>query len=337
MEELARGALEGSRASLEQMVAALQGDIFGLALRMLGSREDAEDATREILIRIVTRLSRFDFRSRLSTWACWIAVNYVLDFMRRAGEKRTMRFEQLGADVVAAISPEAPSETEHSLFGRGGKDRLHLGDAPMSRCRAPRGLHSGRDHGGLRPASGRGVAHFRGALTQAAAKGAWPPCRHFSGIIADLYPTTPRAGATGKSRPHCEQAVCRPHRRGLPQGLHSRSCGRECARWKRLAGRSRYIASASLLPRRWTSPGGWSPSLTRILCKPAEPDRDPFGLASERYRPTLEPASVKTQAIGPTLRSATPVRSELAVRSSFNAENRTLGGFQQADGLKYDG
>jgi RNA polymerase sigma factor (sigma-70 family) len=116
LEGLARLALEGSRASLEQMVVALQGDIFGLALRMLGNRADAEDATQEILIRIVTRLSQFDFRSRLKTWAYRIAVNYVLDLRKSAGEKRTMPFEQLGADVVAAISPEAPSETERSLL-----------------------------------------------------------------------------------------------------------------------------------------------------------------------------------------------------------------------------
>lgn len=43
---------------------------------MLWNREDAEDATQEILVRTVTRLAQFDFRSKLKTWVYRIAVNY---------------------------------------------------------------------------------------------------------------------------------------------------------------------------------------------------------------------------------------------------------------------
>jgi DNA-directed RNA polymerase specialized sigma24 family protein len=68
LEDLARRALEGDRDALDRLVHALQGDLFALALRMLWNREDAEDATQEILIRIVARLSQFEFRSRVKTW-----------------------------------------------------------------------------------------------------------------------------------------------------------------------------------------------------------------------------------------------------------------------------
>lgn len=47
-------AAEG-QARLETPAGA---DIYGLALRMLWNREDAEDATQEILVRVVTRLSQ---------------------------------------------------------------------------------------------------------------------------------------------------------------------------------------------------------------------------------------------------------------------------------------
>jgi RNA polymerase sigma factor (sigma-70 family) len=116
LEELARLALEGSRPSLEQLVVALQGDIFGLALRMLGDREDAEDATQEILIRIVTRLSQFDFRSRLKTWAYRVAVNCILDFRKTPEERRRPGFGQLAGAVVAGISQDSPAETERSIL-----------------------------------------------------------------------------------------------------------------------------------------------------------------------------------------------------------------------------
>jgi len=65
LEDVARRAVDGDRGALDSLVQALQGDIYGLALRMLWNREGAEDATQEILVRVVTRLSQFDFRSRL--------------------------------------------------------------------------------------------------------------------------------------------------------------------------------------------------------------------------------------------------------------------------------
>ena len=79
LEDLARQAIGGDRDALDRLVRALQGDVYGLALRMLWNREDAEDATQAILVRTVTRLAQFDFRSRLKTWVYRIAVNYVLD------------------------------------------------------------------------------------------------------------------------------------------------------------------------------------------------------------------------------------------------------------------
>lgn len=101
---------------MEQLVAAIQGDIYSVALRMLGNRQDAEDATQEILIRIVTRLSQFDFRSKLKTWAYRIAVNYVLDFKKSPAERLKPSFRQFAGDLVAGISKDSPSETERSLF-----------------------------------------------------------------------------------------------------------------------------------------------------------------------------------------------------------------------------
>ena len=60
LEDLARQAIGGDREALDLLVRALQGDVYGLALRMLWNREDAEDATQEILVRTVTRLAQFD-------------------------------------------------------------------------------------------------------------------------------------------------------------------------------------------------------------------------------------------------------------------------------------
>jgi DNA-directed RNA polymerase specialized sigma24 family protein len=48
LEELVRRARGGDAAALEQVVRAVQDDVFGLALRMLGHADDARDAAQEV-------------------------------------------------------------------------------------------------------------------------------------------------------------------------------------------------------------------------------------------------------------------------------------------------
>ena len=106
VEDLARQAVEGDRHALEQVVTNLQRDVYGLAIRMLWNREDAEDATQEILVRVVTRLAQFDFRSRLRTWVYRIAVNYVIDVKKSPVERMKLSFEAFGEDLAEGLSDE---------------------------------------------------------------------------------------------------------------------------------------------------------------------------------------------------------------------------------------
>lgn len=116
LEELARTALDGDQDALDRLVRALQGDVYGLALRMLWNREDAEDATQEILVRTVTRLSQFDFRSKLKTWVYRIAVNYILDLKRSPVERMKLTFERFAADLAEGLSSDGSTDGERSLL-----------------------------------------------------------------------------------------------------------------------------------------------------------------------------------------------------------------------------
>ena len=116
LEELARRALSGNRETLEQLVTALQGDVYGVAIRMLWNREDAEDATQEILVRVVTRLAQFDGRSRLKTWVYRIAVNYILDVKKSPVERMRLSFKAFSDDLATGLSDDGPGDTERSLL-----------------------------------------------------------------------------------------------------------------------------------------------------------------------------------------------------------------------------
>ena len=116
LEEIARRAVDGDREALDGLVRRLQDDIYGLSLRMLWNREDAEDATQEILVRAVTRLSQFDSRSKLKTWVYRIAVNYILDIKKSPVERLHLTFERFADDLVDGLASDGPAGAERSLL-----------------------------------------------------------------------------------------------------------------------------------------------------------------------------------------------------------------------------
>src|SRR5687768_17929198 len=116
LEDLARQAIGGNHEALDRLVRALQGDVYGLALRMLWNREDAEDATQEILVRVVTRLAQFDGRSRLKTWVYRVAVNYLLDVKKSPVERMRLAFNTFSEDLATGLSDEGPRDAERSML-----------------------------------------------------------------------------------------------------------------------------------------------------------------------------------------------------------------------------
>jgi RNA polymerase sigma factor (sigma-70 family) len=116
LEDVARRAVDGDREALDSLVQGLQRDIYGLALRMLWNREDAEDATQEILVRVVTRLSQFDFRSKLKTWVYRVAVNYILDVKKSPVERMHLSFDRFAEDLADGLSADGPMDAERSLL-----------------------------------------------------------------------------------------------------------------------------------------------------------------------------------------------------------------------------
>ena len=111
-EELVARAVDGDRAALEEVVRLLQDPLYRLALRMVWRPADAEDATQEILVRVVTRLATWRAEARLLTWAYRIGVNYLLNLRRRTPqEARDLSLDQFRenlADGLAAADHTGP-------------------------------------------------------------------------------------------------------------------------------------------------------------------------------------------------------------------------------------
>lgn len=89
-------AKAGSQDALDAIIRQIQDRIYNLALRMLLEPADAQDATQEILIKVVTHLSEFRQESAFSTWVYRIATNYLLTTRKRRAEQGYLTFERLG-------------------------------------------------------------------------------------------------------------------------------------------------------------------------------------------------------------------------------------------------
>ncbi len=89
-------ARAGDRKALEDLIERHQAWIYNIALRMLFHPEDAEDATQEILVKVLTRLSSFEGRSSFRTWLYRVAFNHLLNMKRGREELKVTTFSAYG-------------------------------------------------------------------------------------------------------------------------------------------------------------------------------------------------------------------------------------------------
>ncbi|MFP3325623.1 sigma factor, partial [Planococcus sp. SIMBA_160] len=80
----------GDRAALAAVVHSLQRQIYGLAMRMLAHPADAEAATQEILIKIITHLGTLRDAEAAGGWALKVASRHLVG-MRKRGRVEAMR------------------------------------------------------------------------------------------------------------------------------------------------------------------------------------------------------------------------------------------------------
>jgi RNA polymerase sigma factor (sigma-70 family) len=86
LNDLAAAAIDGDRDALTELVRRVQHPLYQLALQFLGHPQDAQDATQEILIRLVTRLATFEGRAQFMTWAYTVATRQLLRTRKRLVE-----------------------------------------------------------------------------------------------------------------------------------------------------------------------------------------------------------------------------------------------------------
>src|SRR5574337_43308 len=115
-DELVARARGGDRRALDQLVREMNDLVFRLAARMLGDAHDAEDATQEILIKLVTAPDSFRGDSALRTWVYRVAANHLLSARGRRAKNLVESFEELSARLDAGLASDAPAAEDQLVI-----------------------------------------------------------------------------------------------------------------------------------------------------------------------------------------------------------------------------
>jgi len=109
-------AKAGDARALEAFVRAIQSNVYRLAVRMLGDPQAAQDATQEILIRVITKLSTFQGDSKIETWTYKVAVNYLLTAKKIIARDPGLSFQLFSDDLLNGLADENSAAPEDHVM-----------------------------------------------------------------------------------------------------------------------------------------------------------------------------------------------------------------------------
>ncbi len=107
-EALIEQARAGGSEALEQLLERHERNIYHIALRTLGNRDDAMDMAQEAIIKIVRSIRGFKSDSTFKVWAYRITVNACLDELRKRKKRKTISLDA----YLEASGREIPDTAE---------------------------------------------------------------------------------------------------------------------------------------------------------------------------------------------------------------------------------
>jgi RNA polymerase sigma-70 factor (ECF subfamily) len=116
---LVRRCLKGKPDAMRELIERFQAEVFGLCLRLLTHRQDAEDVTQETLLRVFRSLRRWDASRPLRPWILGIAVNRCRTWMGRRAKRPELAdyLQETAARNDSDDSVEMVAEIRRALSG----------------------------------------------------------------------------------------------------------------------------------------------------------------------------------------------------------------------------
>jgi len=108
LNEVIRECLAGSQIAWETLVNTFAKRIFNMAYQFSGSRQEAEDKTQEVFLKLYGALPRYDAAKNFQAWLLTLAKNHLIDEYRRTKWEKTQRdeFDERVLAQTAGADPE---------------------------------------------------------------------------------------------------------------------------------------------------------------------------------------------------------------------------------------
>lgn len=113
---------DGNRSAFEALYRATSGKLYGICLRLLPDRAEAEDVLQEVYTSVWRRAAQFDAgRAGAATWLAMIARNKAIDRLRALPAPHRLAPIEVGEDIadpVASPLRDAEAATERDRLDR---------------------------------------------------------------------------------------------------------------------------------------------------------------------------------------------------------------------------
>ncbi len=109
-EELIARVLAGDEASYGTLVTRYRDYVYTIAVRIVGSDEDAEDVAQEAFVRAYRALPRFRGDSKFSSWLYRIATNRALTHLKKRRRRADTVDIESGSHVEAVVIDDGRGE-----------------------------------------------------------------------------------------------------------------------------------------------------------------------------------------------------------------------------------
>jgi RNA polymerase sigma-70 factor (ECF subfamily) len=120
---LVEAAQRGDQGAFTELVRRYDRSVLRIALRLLSSREDAQDAYQEAFLKVYRKLDGFRFQCRFHTWLYRITTNVCLDQLRRRKSRREFGVfdtdEQAGRSPLQRAADTRPGSSPAQMLGSG--------------------------------------------------------------------------------------------------------------------------------------------------------------------------------------------------------------------------
>jgi RNA polymerase sigma-70 factor (ECF subfamily) len=130
---LAERCRAGDFEGFESLYREHSSRLFGLTVRMLGNRTDAEDMLQDIFLAAHRKLKSYRGAARLSTWLFRLAMNQCLDYLR----SKSARMGQSTSSIDDENAMEPVSPTSGPAVGA-----VHRIDLERAIARLPEGCRA---------------------------------------------------------------------------------------------------------------------------------------------------------------------------------------------------